>query len=324
VKTAEIRESFLSFFEGKGCRRWPSSSLIPDDPSLLLTTAGMVQFKPVFLGSRDLGFTRATTVQKCVRTTDIDIIGTTGRHHSFFEMLGNFSFGDYFKSEACAWAWEYSTKVLGLDAERVWISIYEDDDEAEAIWVNEVGIPAERIIRMGAKDNFWSAGPTGPCGPCSELYYDQGPEVGCGSAECRPGCDCDRYLEYWNLVFMQYNMDEQGRLTPLPSKNIDTGMGLERIAALMQTVDSVFLTDSFYPLIELGEQVSGLKYGESERADVALRGLADHARSMSFLIADGVLPGNEGRGYVLRRVIRRAARFSRDGEMRPPFLGRFA
>ena len=236
MDSAEIRESFLSFFESKGCRRWPSSSLVPDDPSLLMTSAGMVQFKPVFLGVRDLGFTRATTVQKCLRTTDIDIIGTTGRHHCFFEMLGNFSFGDYFKSEACAWAYEYSVDVLGLDPGRLWYSIYEDDDEAEAIWRDEVGVPAERIVRMGAKDNFWAAGPTGPCGPCSELYYDQGAEVGCGSADCAPGCDCDRFLEYWNLVFMQYDRDEDGTLTPLPKRNIDTGMGLERIAAILQGV----------------------------------------------------------------------------------------
>ena len=243
MNSAEIRESFLTFFESKGCRRQPSSSLIPDDPSLLLTTAGMVQFKPVFLGAKNLGFTRATTVQKCVRTTDIDIIGTTGRHHSFFEMLGNFSFGDYFKSEASAWAWEYSVDVLGLDPDRIWISIFEDDDEAEAIWVNEVGFPQERIVRLGAEDNFWSAGPTGPCGPCSELYYDQGPEMGCDSPECAVGCDCDRYLEFWNLVFMQYDRAEDGTLNPLPKPSIDTGMGLERIAAILQGVPSNFETD---------------------------------------------------------------------------------
>ncbi len=243
MNSAEIRESFLAFFESKGCRRQPSSSLIPDDPSLLLTTAGMVQFKPVFLGAKNLGFTRATTVQKCVRTTDIDIIGTTGRHHSFFEMLGNFSFGDYFKSEASAWAWEYSVDVLGLDPDRIWISIFEDDDESEAIWVNEVGFPADRIVRLGAKDNFWSAGPTGPCGPCSELYYDQGPEMGCDSPDCAVGCDCDRYLEFWNLVFMQYDRAEDGTLNPLPKPSIDTGMGLERIAAILQNVPSNFETD---------------------------------------------------------------------------------
>ena len=323
MNSAEIRESFLSFFESKGCRRQPSSSLIPDDPSLLLTTAGMVQFKPVFLGVKDLGFTRATTVQKCVRTTDIDIIGTTGRHHSFFEMLGNFSFGDYFKSEASAWAWEYSTVVLGLDPERIWVSIYEDDDEAEAIWGNEVGVPAEKIVRMGAKDNFWSAGPTGPCGPCSELYYDQGPEVGCGSGECAPGCDCDRYLEYWNLVFMQYDRQEDGTLVPLPKKNIDTGMGLERIAGILQGVHSNFETDILRDLMATASEITGVAYGSAgEKTDTSLRIIADHARAVTFMIADGILPSNEGRGYVLRRLLRRAVRHGRLLGVEDPFLDR--
>jgi len=311
VKSAEIRESFLSFFESKGCKRLPSSSLVPDDPSLLLTSAGMVQFKPVFLGARDIGVTRATTCQKCARTTDIDIIGTTGRHHSFFEMLGNFSFGDYFKSEACAWAYEYSTRVLGLEPDRLWFSIYEDDDEAEAIWRTEVGVPADRIVRLGAKDNFWSAGPTGPCGPCSELYYDQGPEVGCGSPDCAPGCDCDRFLEYWNLVFMQYDRAEDGTLTPLPKKNIDTGMGLERVAAIMQGVYTNFETDDLRALVTVAEEVTGVTLGAAARSDVSLRIMADHSRAVTFLIADGVLPGNEGRGYVLRRLLRRAIRHAR-------------
>ncbi len=321
MRSAEIRESFLSFFESKGCRRLPSSSLVPDDPSLLLTSAGMVQFKPVFLGLRDLGFTRATTCQKCARTTDIDIIGTTGRHHSFFEMLGNFSFGDYFKSEACAWAYEYSTQVLGLDPDRLWFSIFEDDDEAEAVWRDEVGVPAERIVRMGAKDNFWSAGPTGPCGPCSELYYDQGPEVGCGSPDCRPGCDCDRFLEYWNLVFMQFDRQEDGTLVALPKKNIDTGMGLERVAAIMQGVHSNFETDILRGILARAERVSGVAYGTAERSDTSLRILTDHARAVTFLIADGVLPSNEGRGYVLRRLLRRAVRHGRLLGVERPFLG---
>src|SRR5512133_891555 len=225
----------------------------------------MVQFKPVFLGLRDLGFTRATTCQKCARTTDIDIIGTTGRHQSFFEMLGNFSFGDYFKSEACAWAWEYSTEVLGLDVEKIWITIFEDDDEAEGVWRDEVGVRPERIVRMGEKDNFWSAGPTGPCGPCSELYYDQGPELGCDSPDCAVGCDCDRYLEYWNLVFMQYDRAEDGTLTPLPKQNIDTGMGLERIAAILQGVHSNFETDEIRSLIALAEEITGAEFGSGSR-----------------------------------------------------------
>ncbi|MEN6430389.1 MAG: alanine--tRNA ligase [Coriobacteriales bacterium] len=320
MKSAEIRESFLSFFESKGCRRLPSSSLVPDDPSLLLTSAGMVQFKPVFLGLRDLGFTRATTCQKCARTTDIDIIGTTGRHHSFFEMLGNFSFGDYFKSEACAWAYEYSTKVLGLDPDRLWFSIYEDDDEAERIWRDEVGVPAERIVRMGAKDNFWSAGPTGPCGPCSELYYDQGPEVGCGSPDCAPGCDCDRFLEYWNHVFMQYDRAEDGTLSPLPKKNIDTGMGLERVAAILQGVHSNFETDILRGIMARAEEITGCSYDAGAKTDTSLRIIADHARAVTFLIADGVLPSNEGRGYVLRRLLRRAVRHGRLLGVEKPFL----
>jgi len=323
VNSAEIRESFLSFFESKGCRRWPSSSLVPDDPSLLLTSAGMVQFKPVFLGVRDLGFTRATTVQKCLRTTDIEIIGTTGRHHSFFEMLGNFSFGDYFKSEACAWAYEYSTKVLGFDPERLWFTIYEDDDQAERIWRDEVGVPASRIIRLGAKDNFWAAGPTGPCGPCSELYYDQGPDVGCGSPDCAPGCDCDRFLEYWNLVFMQYDRAEDGTLTPLPKQNIDTGMGLERVAGILQGVTSNYETDVLRALMAEAQAITGHEYGaEDEKTDTSLRILADHARAVTFMIADGILPSNEGRGYVLRRILRRAVRRGRLLGVEGPFLGR--
>ncbi|MCL2503722.1 MAG: alanine--tRNA ligase [Coriobacteriia bacterium] len=322
MKAAEAREAFLSFFESRGARRLPSSSLIPDDPSLLLTSAGMVQFKPVFLGAKELGFPRAVTVQKCVRTTDIDIIGTTGRHHSFFEMLGNFSFGDYFKSEACAWAYEFSTDVLGLDPERIWYSVYEDDDEAEAIWINEVGAPAERVVRMDAKDNFWSAGPTGPCGPCSELYYDQGEEVGCGLSTCAPGCDCDRYVEYWNLVFMQYDRQDDGTLVPLPRQNIDTGMGLERIAAILQGVPSNFETDEIRSIIALAEEISRVTFGTSAKTDVSLRILADHARAVTFLVADGVLPSNEGRGYVLRRLLRRAIRHARVLGVDQPFMNR--
>ncbi len=320
MKAADIRESFLSYFESKGSRRVASSSLVPDDPSLLLTSAGMVQFKPVFLGVRNLGFTRATTCQKCVRTTDIDIIGTTNRHHSFFEMLGNFSFGDYFKSEACAWAQEYSVEVLGLDPDRLWYSIYEDDDEAERIWAEEVGVPRERIVRMGAKDNFWSAGPTGPCGPCSELYYDQGPEVGCGLDSCAPGCDCDRFLEYWNLVFMQFDRAEDGTLTPLPKQSIDTGMGLERIATILQGVQSNFETDELRRIMARAEELTGAAYGSSEKVDTSLRIVTDHARAVTFLVADGVLPSNEGRGYVLRRLLRRAVRHGRLLGRTEPFM----
>jgi len=311
LKSAEIREAYLSFFEKKQARRLPSSSLVPDDPSLLFTSAGMVQFKPVFLGVKDLGFKRAVTCQKCLRTTDIEIIGATGRHHSFFEMLGNFSFGDYFKSEACAWAYEFSTEVLKLDPDRLWYSIFEDDDEAAKIWQEEVGVPGDRIVRLGEKDNFWSAGPTGPCGPCSELYYDQGEEVGCGSEECLPGCDCDRFLEYWNLVFMQYDRDEDGVLTPLPNKSIDTGMGLERVAAIMQKVPSNFETDDLRAIMSVAEELTGASYGHDEKTDKGLRILTDHARAVTFMVADGVLPSNEGRGYVLRRLLRRAVRHAR-------------
>lgn len=322
MKSAEIRESFLKFFESKGCRRLPSSSLIPDDPSLLLTTAGMVQFKPVFLGVEKRDYTRATTCQKCVRTTDIEIVGHTGRHQTFFEMLGNFSFGDYFKAEIIPWSYEYSTKVLGLDPERLWFSVYEDDDEAADIWRDVVGVSAERIVRMGAKDNFWSAGPTGPCGPCSELYYDQGPEVGCGLETCAPGCDCDRFLEYWNLVFMQFDRQEDGTLVPLPKKNIDTGAGLERVAGILQGVNSNYETDILKALVGEASAISGASYGESARTDVSLRILADHARALAFLIADGVLPSNEGRGYVLRRLLRRAVRHARLLGVTEPFLVR--
>ena len=277
MTSAEIREKYLSFFEEKGCKRWPSSSLIPDDPSLLLTSAGMVQFKPYFLQQKHLEapYIGTTTVQKCVRTNDIDIIGTTGRHQSFFEMLGNFSFGEYFKEEMCAWAYEFSTEVLGLPAER------EDD-------------------------NFWRAGPTGPCGPCSEIYFDQGEDFGCGSPDCAPGCDCDRFLEYWNLVFTQYDGQEDGTFVPLPKKNIDTGMGLERIAAILQGVQSNYETDVLRSLVAVGEKLTGTTYGEDAAIDLSLRIMADHSRAVAFMIADGILPSNEGRGYVLRRLLRRA------------------
>lgn len=307
MTTAEIREKYLSFFEAKGCKRMPSSSLIPDDPSLLLTSAGMVQFKPYFLQQKQLEepYVGTTTVQKCVRTNDIDIIGTTGRHLSFFEMLGNFSFGKYFKDEMCAWAYEFSTEVLGLPAEKLYFTVFEDDDETIEIW-KKLGVPDSHISRLGEDDNFWRAGPTGPCGPCSELYYDQGPEVGCGKPDCRPGCECDRFLEYWNCVFTQYDGQEDGTLVPLPKKNIDTGMGLERIAAIMQGVTNNFDTDVLRGLIAVGEQLSGKKYKDNESDDLSLRIVADHSRAVTFMIADGILPSNEGRGYVLRRLLRRA------------------
>lgn len=266
MSTAEIREKYLSYFEAKGCKRWPSSSLIPDDPSLLLTSAGMVQFKPYFLQQKQLEapYVGTTTAQKCVRTNDIDIIGTTGRHLSFFEMLGNFSFGAYFKKEMCAWAYEFSTEVLGLPAERLYFTVYLDDDETIEIWKG-LGVPEDHISRLGEEDNFWRAGPTGPCGPCSEIYYDQGEEFGCGSPDCAPGCDCDRFLEYWNLVFTQYDGQEDGSFVPLPKKNIDTGMGLERIAAIMQGVQSNYETDVLRSLVGVGERLTGAVYGPTPR-----------------------------------------------------------
>lgn len=307
MSTAEIREKYLRYFEEKGCKRMPSSSLIPDDPSLLLTSAGMVQFKPYFLQQKHLEspYIGTTTVQKCVRTNDIDIIGTDGRHLSFFEMLGNFSFGEYFKKEMCEWAFDFSVNELELPMERLYFTVFEDDDETIEIW-KSLGVDESHITRLGEDDNFWRAGPTGPCGPCSELYFDQGEHVGCGSPDCAPGCDCDRFLEYWNCVFTQYDGQEDGTLAPLPKKNIDTGMGLERIAAIMQGVQSNFDTDVLHGLIEVGERLSGRKYGECEADDMALRVMADHSRAVTFMIADGILPSNEGRGYVLRRLLRRA------------------
>ncbi len=322
--SAEIREAYLSFFEEKGCQRIASSSLVPDDPSLLLTVAGMVQFKPYFLQQKHLDshYIGATTAQKCVRTNDIDIIGTDGHHLSFFEMLGNFSFGDYFKEEMCAWAYEFSVDVLGLDPERIYITVFTDDDETAEIW-EKIGIPPERISRMGEDENFWMAGPTGPCGPCSELYYDRGPEYGCGSPDCAPGCDCDRYSEYWNLVFTQYDAQEDGTRVPLEKKNIDTGMGLERVAAIQQDVQSNFDTDILRALIAVGEKLTGKEYGSSDSLDLALRIMADHSRSIAFMIGDGILPSNEGRGYVLRRLLRRAVRHAFIQGVDKPFLSEY-
>jgi alanyl-tRNA synthetase len=305
MKSNEIRHKYLSFFESKGCKVLPGSSLVPDDPTLLLTAAGMVQFKPIFLGEIKVDFTRATTVQKCLRTTDVENVGRTARHQTFFEMLGNFSFGDYFKKEAIAWAWEFVTKVLDLPKDKLYATVYLDDDEAFGIWQNDVGLPTGRIFRMG-DDNFWSAGPTGPCGPSSEIMYDLGEDFGCGKPDCSVGCDCDRYLEIWNLVFMQYNRDENGDLTPLPKKNIDTGAGLERIARILQGVNSNFETDVLWPVVEKVSEITGVKYETGPASDISIKIIADHARAITFLISDGVLPSNEGRGYVLRRLLRRA------------------
>lgn len=298
----------------------PSASLIPkDDPTLLLTVAGMVPFKPYFQRLVEPPFPRATTSQKCVRTPDLEEVGKTARHHTYFEMLGNFSFGDYFKNEAIPWAWEYITEVLKIPVEKLWVTIYPEDEDAKKIWMERAGVKAERIL--GDSDNFWAAGPTGPCGPCSEIYVDLGEARGCGKADCAAGsCDCDRFLEIWNLVFMQYNRDEAGVLTPLPKQNIDTGMGLERIASVMQGVETNFDTDLFRPIIDYVASMAGVRYKDNPKNDRALKVVADHVRAVSFMLADGIRPNNEGRGYVLRRILRRAVRYAKLLGIDKPFL----
>jgi len=322
---SEIRERFLKYFEGKGHTRVASSSLVPkDDPTLLFTNSGMVQFKNCFLGLEDRGYRRAATSQKSVRAggkhNDLENVGVTARHHTFFEMLGNFSFGDYFKKEAIGWAWEYLTVTMGLPKEKLWITIFTDDDEAFRIWHEEAGVPAERIVRMGEKSNFWMMGETGPCGPCSEILYDQGEGTGCGKSTCDVHCECDRHLEIWNLVFTQFDRDASGKLNPLPKPNIDTGMGLERLTAVVQGVTSNYESDLFTGIIRFIEKISGRTYGKNGEDDVSIRVIADHSRSVTFLVGDGVLPSNEGRGYVLRRILRRAARHGKLLGMNRPFL----
>ena len=304
----EIREKYLSFFESKGHLRLPSFPLVPQsDASLLLINAGMAPLKPYFTGKETPPSKRVTTCQKCIRTADIENVGHTARHGTFFEMLGNFSFGDYFKSEATSWAWEFVTKVLEIPPDRLWVSVYEDDEEAVEIWTKKVGVDRDRIVYMGKEDNFWEIG-TGPCGPCSEIYYDRGEEYGCGKPDCKVGCDCDRYVEFWNLVFTQFDKDEDGNYNKLAHPNIDTGMGLERIACIMQGVTSIFEVDTIRKVLDSAAETAGIKYGDSEKNDVSLRVITDHIRSTVFLVSDGVLPSNEGRGYVLRRLLRRAAR----------------
>jgi alanyl-tRNA synthetase len=324
VTSDEIRQLFLDFFKKKQHTILPSSSLIPhDDPTLLLTTAGMVQIKPYFLGVETPPNLRLASCQKCFRTTDIDSVGDP-THLTFFEMLGNFSVGDYFKEEAIKWAWEFVIQYLKLPPERLWITVYLDDDEAYDIW-RKNGIPENRIVRLGEKDNFWGpAGDSGPCGPCSEIHYDFGEHTGCGKPECNPGCDCDRFSEIWNLVFTQYNQDRDGNRTPLPKPNIDTGMGLERTAALMQGVTSVYDTDMFMPIRKIIGDLSGIYYGNDVHDDRSIRILAEHSRGVTFLITDGVLPSNEGRGYVLRRLLRKASFFGRKLGINEPFLSRIA
>ncbi len=321
----EVRERFLRYFERNGHTVVASSSLVPaDDPTLLFTNAGMVQFKGAFLGTDPRPYRRATTVQKCLRVSgkhnDLENVGRTARHHTFFEMLGNFSFGDYFKQGAIEYGWEFLTRELGLPAGRLWATIYKDDDEAFELWQRLAGLPSDRIVRLGEKDNFWAMGDTGPCGPCSELIIDQGPAIGCGRPSCGIECGCDRYLELWNLVFMQYNRDASGALTPLPKPSIDTGAGLERIAAVCQGVKSNFESDLLRPLIAAVEELSRKRYGADEKHDVSMRVIADHARAVAFLLSDGVLPHNEGRGYVLRRILRRGLRHGRLLGLDEPFL----
>ena len=316
----ELREMFLSFFESKGHLRLPSFSLVPqNDKSILLINAGMTPMKPWFKGEEEPPRRRVCTCQKCIRTGDIENVGKTARHGTYFEMLGNFSFGDYFKHEAIAWSWEFLTEVVGLEPDRLYPSIYLDDDEAFDIWNKEVGIPAERIFRFGKEDNFWEHG-SGPCGPCSEIYYDRGPEYGCGKPDCTVGCDCDRYIEIWNNVFSQFDNDGHNNYTELKQKNIDTGMGLERLACVCQNVDSLFDVDTVMNITHKVSQLTGAHYGETEKRDVSLRVITDHIRSATFMICDGILPSNEGRGYVLRRLLRRAARHGKLLGVNDPFL----
>ena len=316
----EIREKFLSFFESKGHLRLPSFSLVPqNDASLLLINSGMAPLKPYFTGKVTPPRKRVTTCQKCIRTPDIERVGKTARHGTFFEMLGNFSFGDYFKPEAIPWAWEFITEVMKMPVDRLWISIYEDDDEAFDIWTKQVGVAPERIVRLGKEDNFWEHG-TGPCGPCSEIHFDRGAEYGCGSESCGVGCDCDRFMEFWNLVFTQFDKGEDGNYTPLPNPNIDTGMGLERLAAIMQGVDNLFEVDTIKNIMAHVSRICGVEYKKNEKEDISLRVVTDHIRSTVYMVCDGIVPSNEGRGYVLRRLLRRAARHGKLLGINRPFL----
>ncbi|MDX6616209.1 MAG: alanyl-tRNA synthetase, partial [Solirubrobacterales bacterium] len=331
MKAEEIRETFLRFFAERGHKIVPSAPLVPptDDPSVLLTTAGMQPFKPMFLGKAEPPAPRVADVQRCFRTTDIEQVGNTARHLSFFEMLGNWSFGDYFKEETIPWGWELSTEGYGFDPEQIWVTVFAGDEElglgpdTEAIEVwRRAGVPDERIVQLPRSENFWQAGPTGPCGPCSEMYFDRGDQFG-GPGD-KPGDDTDRFLEYWNHVFMTYDLSEDGTLTELPQKNIDTGMGVERMAAILQRVPSVFETDALWPLIEVAQDLSGECYADEGKETRAMRILADHSRGAAALIADGVVPSNEDRGYVLRRIMRRAIQQGRAIGIESPFMDKFA
>jgi alanyl-tRNA synthetase len=325
MKGNDIRKSFLNYFKNQNHTVIDSSSLVPkDDPTLLFTNAGMVQFKTTFMGEDKRDYVRAVTSQRCVRAggkhNDLENVGYTARHHTFFEMLGNFSFGDYFKEEAIRYAWDFLTVELGISSENLWVSIFEDDDEAQELWEKIEDLPEGRIVRMGEKDNFWAMGDTGPCGPCSEIHIDQGVEAGCGRPACALGCDCDRFLELWNLVFMQFNRTADGTMTRLPKPSIDTGMGLERVAAVLQGKYNNYDSDLFTPIMATLEELSGKTYGNKPQDDTAMRVIADHARATTFLVSDGVLPSNEGRGYVLRRIMRRAVRYGKSLGLNRPFL----
>jgi alanyl-tRNA synthetase len=325
LSSREIRASFLRFFEERGHRVVPSAPLVPeDDPTLLFVNAGMVPFKRLFLGDETRDYVRATSSQKCMRVSgkhnDLENVGRTPRHHTFFEMLGNFSFGDYFKRDAIAWAWELITQVWGIPVEQLAVTVFREDDEAAEIWSQAIGVPASRITRLDEADNFWQMGDTGPCGPCSEIYYDWGRQPGCHQTDCDPSCDCGRWLEIWNLVFMQFDRDASGAMTPLPKPSIDTGAGLERVASVLQGVRSNYDTDLFRSILERAQELTGVRLGSDPEKDVSLRVVADHARSITFLIADGVLPSSEGRGYVLRRILRRAARHGVLLGIERPFL----
>ena len=321
----DLRQMFEDFFVSKDHYAKGSFSLVPEkDKSLLLINSGMAPLKPYFSGAEIPPKNRMTTCQKCIRTGDIDNVGKTDRHATFFEMLGNFSFGDYFKREAIGWGWEFITKVLELPKDKLWATIYEEDDEAFDLWREVVNMPAERIVRLGKEDNFWEIG-TGPCGPCSEVYFDRGEEYGCGKPTCQPGCDCDRYLEFWNYVFTQFDRQEDGSYLPLAKPNIDTGMGLERLACIMQNVDSIYAIDTMRTILDEVVRISGIKYCNGDApTDVSLRVITDHVRTVSFMIGDGILPSNAGRGYVLRRLLRRAARHGRLLGLNQPFLANLA
>jgi alanyl-tRNA synthetase len=321
ISVNDLRQMFEDFFVSKDHYAKGSFSLVPEkDKSLLLINSGMAPLKPYFAGTETPPNKRMTTCQKCIRTGDIDNVGKTDRHATFFEMLGNFSFGDYFKREAIGWGWEFITKVLELPEDKLWATIYEDDDEAFELWREVVDIPAERIVRLGKEDNFWEIG-LGPCGPCSEVYFDRGEEYGCGKATCQPGCDCDRYLEFWNYVFTQYDKQEDGSYIPLAHPNIDTGMGLERLACIMQNVDSIYAIDTMRTILDEIVRISGVEYCNGDvPTDISLRVITDHVRTVCFMIGDGILPSNAGRGYVLRRLLRRAARHGRLIGLNKPFL----